>query len=749
MRYLSRMKISMQMKIHLLAGIWFAVTAIAAPGQQLRAQAGAAEGSHGPAVSGKVFRAGAAKSNITPPVGSSINGNMKDITVRNIHDDTHARCIVLDDGTTRLAIVVSDLCMVYRETLDKAKERAHRFTGIPVGNMLMSATHTHSAGTACGVFQSEPDPEYLEFLSMRIADAVIRANGNLAPARIGWAVGSEPDEVFNRRWKMKPGTPMPNPFGGQDQVKMNPGVGNPNLLEPAGPTDPEIPVVSIQTLDGKPLALLANYSLHYVGGTGRGDISADYYGMFAERMRELMDPGDRDPQDPPFLAIMSNGTSGNINNIHWAGKERESLPPYAKMQSVANNVAEAAFKAVRQIRYHDWIPLAAVQKEISLGVRKPSSGDISRAEAILAKAPGAVLNTREEIYARETMLLKDYPEQVPVILQAMRLGDLAITAVPCEVFVEIGLELKAESPFKPTFCISLANGYNGYLPTEEQHKLGGYETWRARSSYLEVKAASKISETLFGLLDELTSLQPPPKPVQLFNGQNLDGWYTFLREQGRDRDPDSVFTVRDGVIRISGGEFGCITTDEEYENYKLTVEYKWAGPTHGNRLEKSRDGGVLVHSRGADGGYSGTWMHSIECQIIEGGTGDFIVVGDGSEEFAITCPVAPEKQGNSYVFQPGGELVTINKGRINWWGRDPEWHDVKDFRGRKDVEHPVGEWNTMECIARGTEISVFLNGILVNHALNVKPAKGRIQIQSEGAEMWVRKVELTPLSSFD
>jgi neutral ceramidase len=155
------------------------------------------------APTGKVFRAGAATSNISPKIGTSSNGNFQDVTIKSIHDETMARGIVLDDGETRLAIVVSDLCMVSREILDKAKRRASEVTKIPVTHMMMSATHTHSGGTACGVFQSEPDQDYVKFLSERIADAVIRANHNLAPARIGWGVGSEPSQVFNRRWKIR------------------------------------------------------------------------------------------------------------------------------------------------------------------------------------------------------------------------------------------------------------------------------------------------------------------------------------------------------------------------------------------------------------------------------------------------------------------------------------------------------------------------------------------------------------------
>jgi len=236
------------------------------------------------------------------------------------------------------------------------------------------------------------------------------------------------------------------------------------------------------------------------------------------------------------------------------------------------------------------------------------------------------------------------------------------------------------------------------------------------------------------------------KTTHLFNGENLDGWYTFLKDRGKNIDPKQVFTVQDGMIRISGEEWGCITTKKNYKNYKLAVEFKWEGGTYEPRKNKTRDSGVLVHSRGKDGAFSGTWMNSLEVQIIEGGTGDFIVVGDGTDKFSITSPVAPEKQGSSHVFQPGGEHVTINRGRINWWGRDPGWEDVLDFRGAQDVENPVGEWNLLECIVEGDDITVFLNGVLVNHATNVKPKKGRIQIQSEGAVMLVRTVDMTSLS---
>jgi len=235
--------------------------------------------------------------------------------------------------------------------------------------------------------------------------------------------------------------------------------------------------------------------------------------------------------------------------------------------------------------------------------------------------------------------------------------------------------------------------------------------------------------------------------LQLFDGHSLNGWYTFLQDRGRDNDPLDVFTVSDGMIRISGEEWGCITTDAEFENYKIVVEFKWGDLTHAPRLENARDCGLLLHSRGEDGGSQGIWMHSIECQIIEGGTGDFIVVGDGSDAFQITCNVNSDQQGNHFFSLEDGHAQTIKEGRINWYGRDPEWKDILGFRGKQDVEKPAGEWNILECIAKEDQITVKLNGTLVNKATAVKPGKGRIQIQSEAAEVFIRRVELSPLSN--
>jgi hypothetical protein len=399
----------------------------------------------------------------------------------------------------QLAMVVCDSCMIPRELLDEAKKKACQRTGIPVERILISATHTHTAPTLGGVFQSEPDKDYAQFLIERLAQGIERAQKNLAPARAAWGVGQNPTQVFNRRWRMKPGTIQPDPFGRTtDQVKMNPGYQHPGLDRPAGPIDPDVSVLAVRSPNGRPLAVLANYSLHYVGGVE--PVSADYFGAFADRLKTLL---DADRAEPPFVGILSNGTSGDINNINFAGAAPVRQQPYEQIKLVAESVAQTVLSTLAKIGSGREAKLAMAETEIELGVRLPSEDDVAKAKVLLEKAKEPELKTLQEVYARETVLLSKYPPRVKVKLQALRIGDLGIVAIPCEVFVEIGLEIKKKSPLKPTFIIELANGYNGYLPTPEQHKLGGYETWRARSSYLEPEASTKITTTVLDLLNRV------------------------------------------------------------------------------------------------------------------------------------------------------------------------------------------------------------------------------------------------------
>jgi hypothetical protein len=425
----------------------------------------------------------------------SVNGGFADRKATSANDPLHARCLVLDDGTTKVAIVVVDSCMIPRELMDAAKALGEMKTGIPAANILISATHTHSAPTVAGVFQSDPDEAYTKFLTEKIAAGIEKAHSNLAPAKAAWGVADEPKQVFNRRWKMKAGVLNADPFGGTtDKVKMNPPRQSPDLVEPAGLTDPRVTVLSLRTADDTPLALFANYSLHYVGDMPA--LSADYFGVFADMIGKKLKAG------PQFVGILSNGTSGDVNNINFR-EAAAKYKPGERSRLVAEAVADAGVKGLEKAEYRSAVKLAVTTRELELPVRKPTADDLKRAEGILDKAKGRDLKGSEEVYARETVLIAKYPNIAKLRLQVIRVGDLCIATIPCEVFTEIGLELKKASPFPVTCVVSLANGYNGYLPTPAQHALGGYETWRARSSYLGVKSSDEITKTLKEMMSEV------------------------------------------------------------------------------------------------------------------------------------------------------------------------------------------------------------------------------------------------------
>ena len=452
------------------------------------------------------LRAGAAAVDITPTVWPlPLIGSFSYRPATSAHDPLHVRALVLDDGQTQLAIAVVDSCYVQRDVLDDAKQRASERTGIPTSHMLVSATHTHSAPPAkarAGTRGNETEDlsaneeKYSEQLRAGIAEAISSAYEFRAAAEVGWGSAQLPEELSNRRWFKKEGTIRPDPFGGTtDTVQMNPG--RDDLVRPAGPVDPEISVLSVRTADGKPLALLANYSLHYVGGIPRGQVSADYFGEFAKLIGEQLGAS------AGFVGILSNGTSGDVNNIDFTGK-RPRREPFEQIGIVAGKVADKSYEAYQSIEHRSDVTLAMAERILTLDKRKPSDAGYEQAKKVLTVEDESTLPRRAKPYARRAIALYEGPNTVDVKLQALRIGDLGITALPFETFTEIGLKLKGESPLTPTFTIELANGGEGYLPTPEQHELGGYETWLG-TNRVEKQASVKITETLLELLGEVAT----------------------------------------------------------------------------------------------------------------------------------------------------------------------------------------------------------------------------------------------------
>lgn len=242
------------------------------------------------------------------------------------------------------------------------------------------------------------------------------------------------------------------------------------------------------------------------------------------------------------------------------------------------------------------------------------------------------------------------------------------------------------------------------------------------------------------------------RAVSLFNGRDLSGFYSWLKDTGR-ADPRKVFSVEDGLLRISGDGFGYLSTRESYRDYRLLVEFRWGTKNWRGRETHARDSGIFLHSAGADGNSfdaEGAFKAAIECQIMQGRVGDLMVIG-GKDEQGRPIPVrfsaeaASERDRDGWpTWKKGGPTVVLEgRGRLNWFGIDPDWKDVLDFRGRNDVESPAGGWTRLECLCQGGRISVRVNGVLVNEAFDVWPREGPILLQCEGSEIFFRRVELS------
>lgn len=450
---------------------------------------------------GKTFRAGAAAVDVSPkqfPVW--VSGSFLARQAERIQDPVFARALVLDDGQTKIVVAVVDTLMMTREWLDEVKRRAAASTGIPTERMLICATHTHSAPSVMGALGTPADERYAPVLAAGIVEAIEGAAKRLVPAKVGWAVVEAPEHTHCRRWIKRPDRIGEDPFGGRTvRAMMHPGYQNPDFIGPSGPKDPGLTVLAVQTSDGRPLALLANYSMHYFGAA---PVSADYFGRFcAEMARRVGGEGK-----PAFVAMISQGTAGDLHWMDYSQPKKD-----IGIDAYAAQVAAIAWRAYQNVRYRDWVPLAAAQRKLTLARRVPDENRLAWARRIIEtmkdrERPASI----PEVYALEQFALHAEPQR-ELILQAMRIGDLGIAAIPAEVFAITGLKIKAQSPLEPTFNIELANGAEGYIPPPEQHALGGYTTWPARTAGLEVQAEPKIVEAVLQLLEQVAG--KPRRPV--------------------------------------------------------------------------------------------------------------------------------------------------------------------------------------------------------------------------------------------
>lgn len=451
-----------------------------------------------------LLMAGAATSNITPDLGGEVVGGFLPYPCTNIHDELHARCLVLDDGKTKLALVVCDLLGLHRSVSVAARELIEKETGIPAANVVISGTHTHSAVNAIGgpvrFYTSDMElTEYQKFVVRRIADGVRRAIYLLRPAEIAFGTVDVPEHVHIRRWFLQEGKMPPNPFGKIDKVKMNPGAGNPALVEPAGQPDPTVSFIALREPGGRLISVYSAYSLHYVGGVNGADISADYYGMYCEALKRLQAGGS---DDPPFVAMMANGTSGDANNINFRNPQPRKKP-YEQMRYVAEDVASKVNAALAKVTWQNSAPLAARYRELDIAWRKIDPELIAWAKETEANTPR--IQGKADLplaYAGRVQRLAQASPATKAAVQILRIGDICIGTTPTETFAETGVEFRKRSPFAKSFMVELANGYYGYMPTPRHFELGGYETWPGTNN-LEPQASVKMMDALMEMAAEL------------------------------------------------------------------------------------------------------------------------------------------------------------------------------------------------------------------------------------------------------
>jgi len=443
--------------------------------------------------------AGAAIVDITPtqlPV--IVNGGMTSNTANAIKTRLSARAIVLSDANERLAIVVADSCMMPRDLLDEAKQLASTRTKIRPDRILISATHTHSAASCMGALGTDADLNYVPLLRQKLVEAIVAAEANLEPAEVGWGSGLAADFTALRRWVRRPDRVANDPFGNPTvRANMHAARNPADAIGPTGPEDPELSIIALRsTADKRPIAALANFSMHYFSDS---PISADYFGLFSDGLQATM--SERFPNAKGFVAMMSHGCSGDI----W---RRDYFLPEAKtnqtIETYTQGLLAIATKAYDAIEYESDSSLNMAESRLNMRYRVPDTQRLEWGKRIVAEMGDRLPKTDTEVYAREQIILHER-QSTEVVLQAIRIGDIAIATTPCETYALTGMKLKLQSPTAKTMVIELANGGDGYIPPPEQHHLGGYNTWAARSAGLEVTAEPRIVAADLQLLEQVFS----------------------------------------------------------------------------------------------------------------------------------------------------------------------------------------------------------------------------------------------------
>lgn len=451
------------------------------------------------------LRVGAVVVDVTPPdLPALVNGGMLSRMVDQVKTPVNARAMVLDDGKQRIAMVVVDSCMLPRFLLDDAKALAAQRTQITADHMMISATHTHSAPSAMGALGTDADERYVPYVREKLAEAIAAAEANLAPAHVGWGTVNADKFTAIRRWIRRSDRVDKDPFGNPTvRANMHAARAPDNVTGPSGPEDPELSLISFASPDGQPIAVLANFSMHYFGDSL---ISADYFGLLCNAFQDRITktqaeakPGET--RKHKMVAMLSHGCSGDIwRRDYTAGPDGNYNPT---LETYTTELLDLVYGAYEKIEHQPVDSIAMAEARLPMMYRLPDVQRLQWAQKIVDTLEDGKPKTTEEVYAREQVILHEM-QSTEVVVQGIRIGDIGISTTPNETYALTGLKLKLQSPLKKQMVIELANGGDGYIPPPEQHHLGGYNTWAARSAGLEIEAEPKIAEANLQLMEQLT-----------------------------------------------------------------------------------------------------------------------------------------------------------------------------------------------------------------------------------------------------
>jgi neutral ceramidase len=424
---------------------------------------------------------------ITPELPISMAGSLTRREATSIQSNLFARFLMLANEETTLLFVLVDVVGLSNEDMAKIRDTISQHLSLPIANICIACTHTHSAPATMDAFTYHREDAYVDALIDKICNTALDLPKKLQPASVAWGTGYEDRPAYNRRFIMQDGT-----------LKTNPGKGNPAIVRPAGPTDPHFPFLAVRDANHNLLSVLASYSLHYLGADSSTAISADYFGEFSRLMQER--------HGPQCVAMLAHGASGDINNIN-----AQELPepwfehatnPSEKCTVVAGMLVEQVEKLLPSLQFTSDVVMSSSENQVPHGVRKMNGEEH---EATLLELKDG--DPTAQIFAQERLHVQGYPDSIALPQQCWKVGGWAMCTFPGQMFAQYGLDLQYASPFETTTLVELANAWGGYVGRPMDYVLGGYEMKLARSSFATADTGPKLMESAVGQLQRLIKIE--------------------------------------------------------------------------------------------------------------------------------------------------------------------------------------------------------------------------------------------------